>query len=159
MYYLYHIEHVKWGCSKELPNRLKAQGYTLDDVCEIVKEKDLDKAADMERDFNIRDGYGWNESQDYRKILLRRIGTKHSEETKQKMRLARLGKLSNHSGIKHSEKTKQKLREINGRRILVNDLIFNSQAEAAEYIGVTKSSISTALKLNKSCKGYNIKLA
>lgn len=68
MYHIYHIKGVKWGCSKELPNRLKRQGYTLDDVCEIVEQSDIDIASELEKEWNIRDGYNWNDSQDYRII-------------------------------------------------------------------------------------------
>jgi hypothetical protein len=68
MYQLYHIKGVKWGCSKELPNRLKRQGYTLNDVCEIVEEYNIDIASELEKEWNIRDGYSWNDSQDYRII-------------------------------------------------------------------------------------------
>lgn len=68
MHKLYHIKGKKWGCSIELEDRLSKQGYTLKDVCEIIEVLDVDKAADMERELNIRDGYGWNPSQDYRII-------------------------------------------------------------------------------------------
>ena len=69
MYYLYHIKGVKWGCSKNLHKRLKSQGYTINDVYEIIEVVDINEAANMERDFNIRDGYDWNDSQDYRIII------------------------------------------------------------------------------------------
>jgi hypothetical protein len=69
MYYLYHIKGVKWGCTINLKKRLKVQGYTLDDVCEIVKETDIDKAADMEKQLNISCGYDWNDGQDYRVMI------------------------------------------------------------------------------------------
>jgi hypothetical protein len=159
MYSLYHIKGEKWGCSKELTVRLRNQGYTLNDVCEVIEILDIDEAADKERYLNIRDGYGWNESQDYRKVSIRRIGTKHKNETKEKLSKIKIGKLSNHFGYKHSEESKQKIKEKNSICILVNDLIFNSQTDAAEYIGVTKAAISFALKHSKRCKGYNIKLA
>ena len=68
MYYLYHIKGVKWGCSKNLSKRLKKQGYSLTDAYEIIEEDDLDKAADMEKVLNIRDGYPWRDDQDYRII-------------------------------------------------------------------------------------------
>lgn len=67
-YYLYHIKGIKWGMSKRLIKRLKNQGYTLNDVCEIVEQSDIDIASDLEKEWNIRDGYGWNDSQDYRAI-------------------------------------------------------------------------------------------
>jgi hypothetical protein len=69
MYYLYHIKGVKWGCSKTLVKRLKAQGYSLTDAYEIIEISDLDEAADMEKELNIRDGYRWRDDQDYRVIL------------------------------------------------------------------------------------------
>jgi hypothetical protein len=68
MYYLYHIKGVKWGCSNQLKIRLKKQGYTLNDVYEIIEETNIDKAADMEKQLNIRDGYKWRDDQDYRII-------------------------------------------------------------------------------------------
>jgi ribosome-binding protein aMBF1 (putative translation factor) len=73
MYKIYHIKGLKWGCTKqELKRRLKQQGKTLLDVCEIILESDLDKAAELEKELNIRDGYGWNDSRDYRNIIKRR---------------------------------------------------------------------------------------
>ena len=69
MYSIYHIKGVKWGMTKNLNQRLKQQGYALSDVAAVIKEEDLDKAADLERELNLRDGYGWNSSQDYRKVL------------------------------------------------------------------------------------------
>ena len=68
MYSLYHIKGIKWGCSKRLHQRLKNQGYTINDVCEVIEVSDIDTASDMERELNIRDGYIWNKSQDYRRI-------------------------------------------------------------------------------------------
>ena len=73
MYKIYHIPGVKWGCTKQkLQRRLWQQKAKLSDVTDVIEENDLDKAADMERDFNIRDGYGWNDSRDYRNIIKRR---------------------------------------------------------------------------------------
>jgi hypothetical protein len=69
MYYLYHIKGKKWGCTQHLKQRLKRQGYTLDDVCEIIEKQDLDEAADLEKELNLKYGYPWNDSQDYRVIL------------------------------------------------------------------------------------------
>jgi hypothetical protein len=68
MHKLYHIKGKKWGCSIQLEDRLSKQGYTLKDVCEIIEVLDVDEASNMERELNIRDGYGWNQSQDYRII-------------------------------------------------------------------------------------------
>jgi hypothetical protein len=68
-YYIYHIKGVKWGCTNNLKRRLKQQKYTLTDVCEIIQETDLDTAADLEKQLNLRDGYKWRDDQDYRVIL------------------------------------------------------------------------------------------
>jgi hypothetical protein len=58
MYNLYHIKGVKWGCTnKTAEKRVKEQGYSISDVCEIVQIADINEAADMERQLNIRDGY------------------------------------------------------------------------------------------------------
>ena len=67
-YTLYHIRGKKWGMTTRLKKRLSEQGYTLDDVCETVGVHDKDYGADLERELNIRDGYGWNSSQDYRRL-------------------------------------------------------------------------------------------
>jgi hypothetical protein len=68
MYKLYHIKGIKWGCSNQLEKRLAAQNFTINDVCEIIEIDDIDNASDMERELNIRDGYGWNKSKDYRRV-------------------------------------------------------------------------------------------
>ena len=82
MYQLYHIKGVKWGCSKNLVKRLKSQGYTLTDAYEIIEISDLDEAADMEKELNIRDGYPFRDDQDYRVIL---NAGKHSYKNKKRV--------------------------------------------------------------------------
>ena len=123
MYYIYHIPKRKeWGCTTNLEKRLKKLGYQISDVDRIITVGNINNAADMEAQLNIEYGYGWNTSQDYRRVIKMglsgakiggdksvqtgnifraqqrsvevRTGTKHSEETKMKMRLARLGKPS-----------------------------------------------------------------
>jgi hypothetical protein len=74
MYYIYHIPARKqWGCTENLLKRLKSlkrrKGYTINDVTQIYTCTDLDQAADMERDLNIKYGYGWNKSRDYRIVI------------------------------------------------------------------------------------------
>ena len=67
MYYIYHIKGVKWGMTDDLQRRLSQQGYTSAD--NVIEEEDIDKAADLEKELNLRDGYGWNPTQDYRIIV------------------------------------------------------------------------------------------
>ena len=69
MYTLYHIPKRKeWGCTKHLKRRIKTLGYELSDIIEIINIPDLNTAADMERELNIKYGYGWSERHDYRVV-------------------------------------------------------------------------------------------
>ena len=73
MFTLYHIEGKKWGMTgQKLERRLWQQNLKIDNVSNVITCGNLDMAADMERDLNIRDGYGWNESRDYRNIIKNR---------------------------------------------------------------------------------------
>lgn len=74
MYYIYHIpKRQQWGCTDNLERRIKdlqkRKGYTINDVTQIITFTDLDKAADTERELNIKYGYGWNKSRDYRVVI------------------------------------------------------------------------------------------
>jgi hypothetical protein len=77
MYTLYHLKGNKWGMThRTLEERFsdkdyKSKGLTVNDVCETETYSDEHTAADRERELNIRDGYGWNISQDYRIITKR----------------------------------------------------------------------------------------
>ena len=71
MYYLYHIpKRRQWGCTENLEKRIKRlrqrKGYTLNDVTQVITFTDIDEAADTERELNLKYGYGWNPSRDYR---------------------------------------------------------------------------------------------
>jgi len=68
-YYLYHIKGVKWGMTKRtVKRRVWEQGYTLNDVCEIIEISDIDTASDLEQQLNIRDGYK-NQIHSYKKYI------------------------------------------------------------------------------------------
>jgi len=74
MYTLYHIKGQKWGMTaQKLERRLWQQGLKLSDISNVITCGNVDKAADMEKELNIRDGYGWNDSRDYRNIIKNRI--------------------------------------------------------------------------------------
>ena len=71
MYYVYHIPQRKqWGCTNNLKRRMKRhterKGWTVNDITQIYTFTDIDEAADTERDLNLKYGYGWNKSRDYR---------------------------------------------------------------------------------------------
>jgi hypothetical protein len=69
-YYLYHIPQRKeWGCTANLNRRLRSLKYKIEDVDRVITCGNVDMAADMERDLNIEYGYGWNPSQDYRRVI------------------------------------------------------------------------------------------
>lgn len=69
MFTLYHIKGVKWGCTNNLKERLRAQGYTESDVCETIEVVDIITATQMEEELNKRDMYGWNPSQNYIRVV------------------------------------------------------------------------------------------
>jgi len=74
MYYVYHIPKRKqWGCTQNLHKRIKRlhyrKGYTINDVEQVITFTDIDQAADAERDLNLKYGYGWNKSRDYRVVI------------------------------------------------------------------------------------------
>jgi hypothetical protein len=69
MFTLYHIKGVKWGCTNALGERLRMQGYTQSDVWETIEVCDIVTATQMEEELNKRDGYGWNKSQNYMRVV------------------------------------------------------------------------------------------
>ena len=64
-YCIYHIKGKKWGCTVNLRKRLKKQGYTLDDVCEVIEVYDEIEASDLEKELNLKYGYPYNDTQYY----------------------------------------------------------------------------------------------
>jgi len=71
MYYVYHIpERKQWGCTDNLNRRMKRhtqrKGWTINDITQMYTFTDIDQAADTEKELNLKYGYGWNSSRDYR---------------------------------------------------------------------------------------------
>lgn len=101
MFYVYHIpKRRQWGCTNNLEKRIKKlkyrKGYTLNDVEQIITFTDIDEAADAERDLNLKYGYGWNSSRDYRVVITKakaggEAAAKVNTESKQ---IHQLGKTS-----------------------------------------------------------------
>ena len=83
-----------------------------------------------------------------------RPGREWTEASKEKLRNSKLG----HSV---SEETKDKLRKAFSQPVLCVELnrVFNSMKEAADYFGLSKCTISAAIKgRNKTAAGYHWKL-
>jgi hypothetical protein len=68
MYYLYHIKGIKWGCTKNLQQRLKRQGYTISDCFEVITIDNIDIASAKEKELNIEYGYNWQDTQNYKYV-------------------------------------------------------------------------------------------
>ena len=66
--------------TKNLTQRLKRQGYSISDCSDFEYYDDEDIAADREKQLNLRDGYGWNDSQDYR--VIKKAGNNAYKNTK-----------------------------------------------------------------------------
>lgn len=74
---LYHIKGKKWGCTCRLTERLKEQGYKMDDVCETKSIIGILNADKLEEELNKKFGYPFNKSQSYLTVYYRRVkGTK-----------------------------------------------------------------------------------
>jgi hypothetical protein len=117
MFYVYHIPKRKqWGCTANLERRLKAlynrRGYTINDVTQILTFTDIDEAADTEKELNLKYGYGWNPSRDYRVALEKSYkgGKKAAEVNVASGLVAELGK-SGKGGRARQEKLR-KLKEL-----------------------------------------------
>ena len=117
MFYLYHIKGIKWGCTKNLEQRLQRQGYTKSDCQNIIEIDDIDKASETEKELNLQYGYKWNSSQDYRVIKrLSKIGGIKSSQAPDFIERCKKGGRANkqatstllkyrHEGIKASTKS------------------------------------------------------
>jgi hypothetical protein len=57
MYYIYHIPGIKVGCTSNLKNRMKQQGFTEYEVLET--HTDIDIASD--REIELQNQYGYSE--------------------------------------------------------------------------------------------------
>lgn len=156
-YTLYHIKGVKWGCSNNLIKRLEEQGYTLDDVDEVISCDDLDLVSEYEKYLNIRDGYNWSDSQYYKRCLLMRINN-----------ASKGGKIGGKIGGKVTKKTSpNKGRPVkNENHILCYNKKTNELIGEYEYLtqasislnNISKSKICGVLKGRiKSCYGYYFK--
>ena len=129
-YTLYHIKGDKWGCTRLtlkqrfLGHDYRKKGLTVNDVCETEVYYDEHIAADREKQLNLRDGYSWEDKNDYRaicKLTENQKGKPRSEETKLKT-----------SGSKHhnAKLTESDVLEIRSKYI---PKLYTQQKLANEY--------------------------
>lgn len=169
MYKLYHIKGVKWGCSNQLKKRLSAQNYTIDNVCEIIEINDLNEASDMERELNIRDGYGWNKSKDYRRVKTmidksKGLGAKVQIENKIGIfgysKEERLEINTKANIIRAKISAEKRKTPINVFDYKTGKFIksFNSQKEASEFFNINRSLLNLVLNNKRNyTSGYTFK--
>jgi hypothetical protein len=118
MYYIYHIKGVKIGCTKHLTRRMREQGFVDYEILET--HEDINIASEREIELQNKFGYKDKFCKTIYKVSVDNahkstggfkegnepwnIGKKHTKETIEKMKKAKLGR-------KHTEETKQKQRE------------------------------------------------
>ena len=56
-YYIYHIPNVKWGCTTNLKDKLRRDGYKESDVSEIIEVYDIVSATLLELQLNEKHHY------------------------------------------------------------------------------------------------------
>ncbi len=152
MYYIYHIKGKKWGMTNNLVRRLKKQN--LNKVNDVILEEDIDTAADLEKELNIRDGYEWNDSQDYRIILkaARKRGNNFWESKNTKEQKAHMLKMMQASIDKRSIAILQY--DLDGNFIKE----WKSQSQAARTLEIYQGNIWKVLKgMRKQAGGYSWK--
>ena len=121
----YEHRFVANSCGQLLGKAIKKYGEQAFEIMPIASAKTLENLKEVEKDliiqfqtkvpfgYNLTDGgdgvFGFKHDPEQVKILadLRR-GTKHSEETKQKMKIAHLGENNHFYGKNHTEEAKRK---------------------------------------------------
>jgi group I intron endonuclease len=90
-----------------------ASAKTLENLKEVEKDLIVQFQTKVPFGYNLTDGgdglFGYKQTQEQRlKSATLRLGTKHSDETKQKMKVAHLGENNHFYGKNHTEETKRK---------------------------------------------------
>ena len=121
----YEHRFVANSCGQLLGKAIKKYGEQAFEIMPIASAKTLENLKEVEKDlivqfqtkvpfgYNLTDGgdgvFGFKQSEEQKKHNgdLKR-GTKHSEETKQKMKIAHLGENNHFYGKNHTEEAKRK---------------------------------------------------
>jgi group I intron endonuclease len=121
----YEHRFVANSCGQLLAKAINKYGEQAFEIMPIASAKTLENLKEVEKDliiqfqtkvpfgYNLTDGgdgvFGFKQSEEQRlKSANLRLGTKHSEETKQKMRVAHSGKNNHFYGKNHTEEAKRK---------------------------------------------------
>ena len=122
----YEHKFVSNSCGKLLAKAINKYGADAFEIKPIASAKTLENLKEIEKDlivqfqtkvpngYNLTDGgdgvFGFKQSEEQRlKSSTLRLGIKHSEETKQKMKVAHLGKNNHFYGKTHSDDSKAKI--------------------------------------------------
>lgn len=121
----YEHRFVANSCGQLLAKAIHKYGEEAFEIMPIASAKTLENLKEVEKDlivqfqtkvpfgYNLTDGgdgvFGFKQSEEQRlKSANLRLGTKHSEETKQKMRVAHSGENNHFYGKNHTEEAKRK---------------------------------------------------
>jgi hypothetical protein len=159
MYYIYHIEGVKIGCTTNPKKRVKAQGYNKYSILETYV--DINTASVRERELQKEYGYKVDTSDYYKQMKMVKAASKPFvrkravKNTNQKERASKAVVTShqlNYQWNKEGRKNMTVLQyDMDGNFIKE----YESLKSAAESIGVTSGFITMVCKgYRKSAKGY-----
>lgn len=169
MYYIYHIEGIKIGCTKDLKRRMKDQNFKSYEILESYD--DINIAAERERELSIQYGYGWNQSQDYRRITTAATLEQKREGGISNVLSGHIVKLGKEGGNKRKNSGEwDRIRMIGtsiGTKLISKPIIayhknsgdikgeYKSLSEAGRELGIKVPNIVVVLKgRGKSAKGY-----
>jgi len=138
-YYIYHIDGVKIGCTKQLNRRMRLQHQTKYSVLEV--HTDIYLASDREQELQKQFGYRVDRQPYYKTISISKKGCEQAglkaKSTGQLYKAAIISASNRCKAvIAYDYKTNQCLGE------------FNSAKEANDYFNLTGSG-----NINKVCKG------
>ena len=120
MYTLYHIPKRKeWGCTKNFEKRISQLGYQPSDVVETIIETDIDIASELEKELNIRDGYGWNSSRDYRRQVQRAYKANETQSEKKLKASSFQGTIQGNKNVE--TKHMKRIQSLGGKAVVASD--------------------------------------